>query len=110
MEFCMSIKGIIFTKIKKSMTKKMYDLYYKENKEISQTKEEYEAGLAKSYRHLDACRFKDKGWPCPTCPECCFRGKDYDEMMAVMNFAQKWMDEHPDKAKFMKPSKAFHKH
>jgi len=97
-----NIKGAVFTKIKKTMTKKMYDLYYSENKEVSQNSEEHAANLAKAYKHLDACKFKDKGWPCPTCPDCCFRGKDYDDMMAVMNFAEKWVEENPEKAKAMK--------
>lgn len=65
-----SIKGAVFTKIKKTMTKKMYDLYYSENEEVSQNSEEHAANLAKAYKHLDACKFKDKGWPCPTCPDC----------------------------------------
>lgn len=106
----MSIKGTIFTMVKKSMTRKMYKLYYTENEEALQKQEEYEKGLAKVYKHLDACKFKEKGWPCPTCPECCFHGKDHDDMMTVMNYVQKWMEEHPDRAKYMKPPKAFHKH
>lgn len=72
----MSVKGMLFTRIKKTMTKRMYKLYYKENRESAQTGGSYEADIAKAYKHLDACRFKDKGWPCPNCPECCFRGKD----------------------------------
>ena len=80
----------------------MYDLYYNENKEVSQSREEYESNLSKAYKHLDACKFKDKGWPCPTCPDCCFHGKDYDDMMAVMSFAEKWIEENPEKAKAMK--------
>ena len=39
------------------MTKKMYHLYYRENREVSQYKEEYEANLLRAYRHLDVCRF-----------------------------------------------------
>ena len=39
------------------MTKKMYHLYYRENREVSQHKEEYEANLLRAYRHLDVCRF-----------------------------------------------------
>ena len=66
------LKGNLYTRIKKHMTKKMYHLYYRENREASQSKEEYEANLLRAYRHLDACRFKNKGWPCPTCPSCCF--------------------------------------
>ena len=62
------LKGNLYTRIKKHMTKKMYHLYYRENREASQSKEEYEANLLREYRHLDACRFKNKGWPCPTCP------------------------------------------
>ena len=88
----------------------MYYLYYRENREVSQSKEEYETNLLRAYRHLDACRLKNKGWPCPKCPNCCFRGKDYETMTEVMDFAQKWMNENPDKARFMKPPKALHKH
>lgn len=98
-----NFKGKIYTKVKKTMTKKMYDLYYNENKEVSQKREEYEANLLKTYRHLEACKYKNKGWPCPTCPNCCFRGKDYEDMMNVMKFAEKWMSENPQKARFMKP-------
>ena len=63
----------------------MYHLYYRENREVSQYKEEYEANLLRAYRHLDVCRFKNKGWPCPTCPNCCFCGKDYETMTEVMD-------------------------
>ena len=104
------LKESLYTKVKKTMTKKMYQLYYRENKEILQSQDEYEANLLKTYRHLDACRFKNKGWPCPTCPKCCFHGKDYETMMEVMDFAQQWMKENPDKARFMKTPKALHKH
>ena len=106
----MKLKGNLYTRIKKHMTKKMYYLYYRENREASQSKEEYEANLLRAYRHLDACRFKNKGWPCPTCPSCCFCGKDYETMTEVMDFAREWMKENPDKARFMKPPKFLHKH
>ena len=76
----------------------------------AETIEEYEANLLRAYRHLDACRFKNKGWPCPTCPSCCFCGKDYETMTEVMDFAREWMKENPDKARFMKPPKFLHKH
>ena len=82
------LKGNLYTRIKKHMTKKMYHLYYRENREASQSKEEYEANLLRAYRHLDACRFKNKGWPCPTCPSCCFCGKDYETMTEVMDFVR----------------------
>ena len=39
------LKGNLYTRIKKHMTKKMYHLYYRENREASQSKEEYEANL-----------------------------------------------------------------
>ena len=104
------LKGNLNTRIKKHMTKKMYHLYYRENREVSQSKEEYEANVLRAYRHLDACRFKNKGWPCPTCPSCCFRGKDYETMTEVMDFVREWMKENPDKARFMKPPKSLHKH
>ena len=35
----MSLKGIIFTKIKKTMTKRMYRLYYTEHKDAAGAKE-----------------------------------------------------------------------
>ena len=104
------LKGNLYTRIKKHMTKKMYHLYYRENREASQSKEEYEANLLRAYRHLDACRFKNKGWPCPTCPSCCFCGNDYETMTEVMDFAREWMKENPDKARFMKPPIFLHKH
>ena len=81
----------------------MYKLYYTENREAAQSKEEFEKNLAKAYKHLDACKFKEKGWPCPTCPECCFRGRDHDDMMKVMDFAEKWAQENPKKAGVLKP-------
>ena len=110
MSIVTTIKSSLFTKVKKTMTKRMYELYYKENADAPQAMGEYEAVLGKAYKHLDACRFIDKGWPCPTCPSCCFRGKDYDDMMQVMNFAQKWAEEHPDQAKKLMSPKAVHKH
>ena len=100
----------LYTRIKKHMTKKMYHLYYRENREVSQYKEEYEANLLRAYRHLDACRFKNKGWPCPTCTNCCFRGEDYETKIEVMNFVQECIKENPDKARLMKPPKSLHKH
>ena len=54
------LKGNLYTRIKKHMTKKMYHLYYRENREASQSKEEYEANLLRAYRHLDACRLKKR--------------------------------------------------
>ena len=53
----------------------MYHLYDRENREVSQYKEEYEANLLRAYRRLDVCRFKNKGWPCPTMPELLFLWK-----------------------------------
>ena len=96
------LKGNLYTRIKKHMTKKMYHLYYRENREASQSKEEYEANLLRAYRHLDACRFKNKGWPCPTCPSCCFCGKDYETYGGLYNMLI--VD------KFMKPPKSLNKH
>lgn len=106
----MSLKSFIFTIIKKRMTRKMYKLYYTENKEAALTREEYEVRLHRTYKHLDACRFKEKGWPCPKCPNCCFHGKEYEDMMAVMNYVEQWMAENPEKAKHMKPPVSIHKH
>ena len=42
------LKGNLYTRIKKHMTKKMYHLYYRENREASQSKEEYEANLLRA--------------------------------------------------------------
>ena len=67
------------------MTKKMYHLYYRENRKGSQPEEEYEANLLRAYRHLDACRLKKRGWQCPICLNCCFYGKDYETMTEVMD-------------------------
>ena len=64
----MSLKGIIFTKIKKTMTKRMYRLYYTEHKDAAGAKEAYEAGLSKAYKHLDACKFKERAGPAPPVP------------------------------------------
>lgn len=109
LEMTMRVRENVFTRIKKTMTKKMYVLYY-ENHKDEMTKQEFENKLERSYRHLDACKFKDKGWPCPTCPECCFKGKDYDNMMTVMNYAQQWAEENPKQAWKMKPPVSPHKH
>ena len=103
-------KEVLFTRIKKMMTKKMYKLYYDDHPEEFASKAEYEKKLDRAYRHLDACKFKDKGWPCPTCPECCFKGQDYEDMMTVMNYAEQWAAEHPDQAKKMRPPVSPHKH
>lgn len=89
MSFLEHVKGKLFTIVKKSMTKKLYTIYYRENKEVAQQKKEYEENLLQAYKHLDACKFKNKGWPCPTCPDCCFHGKDYENMMNVVKFAEK---------------------
>ncbi len=40
MSFISGVKGALFTKIKKTMTKRMYDFYFNENKEAAQTKED----------------------------------------------------------------------
>ena len=56
------LKGNLYTRIKKHMTKKMYHLYYRENREASQSKEEYEANLLRAYRHLDALNQCKSGW------------------------------------------------
>ena len=87
---------------------KIYNRFEKEG--FKPFKEEYEANLLRAYRHLDACRFKNKGWPCPTCPSCCFCGKDYETMTEVMDFVREWIKENPDKARLMKPPKSLHKH
>ena len=56
------------------------------------------------FAHLDACIYKDKGWPCMTCPKCCFEGADKDAMMAVSAHMQEWMAAHPEEAtKFAPP-------
>lgn len=68
------LKGNLYTRIKKHMTKKMYHLYYRENREASQSKEEYEANLLRAYRHLDACRLK-KGMAMSNMPELLFLWK-----------------------------------
>lgn len=102
-------KETLFTRIKKTMTKKMYVLYY-ENHKNAMTEHEFQTNLERSFRHLDACKYKDKGWPCPTCPECCFKGKDYDEMMTVMNYAEQWANENPKQAWKIKPPVSPHKH
>ncbi len=57
--------------------------------------------LERMYKHLDACKFKDKGWPCPTCPDSCFNGKDLEAMMRVTSYTQEWMKKNPDKASSM---------
>ena len=93
-----------FTPVKKMMTERMYALYCAEKHSSEGICEGCSAGFQKAYKHLDACRFKDKGWPCPTCPECCFRGSDFEELMAVMGFFQKWLEEHPEQAEAMQPS------
>ncbi len=92
-----------FTPIKKMMTEKMVRLYCSENHGGQDLCDSCRKDLEMSFRHLDACKFKDKGWPCPTCPECCFRGKDGETLMRIMGFAQKWMEEHPEQAEAMKP-------
>ena len=53
----------------------MYHLYYRENREASQSKEEYEANLLRAYRHLDACRLKKKGMAMSNMPELLFLWK-----------------------------------
>jgi hypothetical protein len=92
-----------FTPVKKMMTEKMIRLYCSECHGSPEPCDECKESLDRSFRHLDACRFKDKGWPCVSCQECCFKGKDYDDLMKLMTFAQKWMEENPDKAEQMRP-------
>ena len=44
------LKGNLYTRIKKHMTKKMYHLYYRENRKVSQSKEEYEDLIQEIYK------------------------------------------------------------
>ena len=56
------LKGNLYTRIKKHMTKKMYHLYYRENREASQSKEEYEANLLRDghVQHAQVAVFVEK--------------------------------------------------
>lgn len=92
-----------FTPVKKMMTERMYTLYCAENHGGGSLCGACESSLRKAYRHLDACKFKDKGWPCPTCPECCFKGADFEELMTIMGFAEQWMKDNPERAAEMQP-------
>lgn len=91
-----------YTPIKKMMTEKMVHLYCQDHHDDALCAS-CQDDLAMMFKHLDACRFKDKGWPCPTCPDRCFTGKDLETMMTVMGYAQEWMKKHPDQAESMMP-------
>lgn len=92
-----------FTQIKKEMTSRMVELYCRCTHGGEALCDDCRADLDMTMRHLDTCRFKDKGWPCPTCPECCFQGKDRDTMMRVIGFAEQWVQDHPEMAASMRP-------
>ena len=92
-----------YTPVKKMMTEKMVRLYCSDHHRTEDLCDDCKADLERMFKHLDVCKFKDKGWPCPTCPDSCFNGKDKETMMRVMSYAQEWMAKNPDKAAMMMP-------
>jgi AcrR family transcriptional regulator len=48
--------------------------------------------LDRSVAHLDACRFKEEGRPCPSCPDCCMSKEDYAAMVLYINHDAKQED------------------
>ena len=46
----------------------------------------------RSVAHLDACRFKEEGRPCPSCPDCCMTKEDYATMMLFISHDAKQED------------------
>ena len=92
-----------YTSVKKMMTEKMVRLYCENHHSASDLCDDCRSDLEAMFRHLDACKFKDKGWPCPTCPDSCFHGDDLAKMTRVMTYVQEWMEQNPDKAASMMP-------
>lgn len=94
-----------FTPVKKMMTERMVRLYCSDHHGGEVLCDNCQQELDTMFKHLDACKFKDKGWPCPTCPDSCFHGRDLEAMMRVMSYVQEWMDRNSDKAASMMPPK-----
>ena len=96
-----------FTAIKKMMTERIMRVYCQGHHNSSAVTGELCADccldLKRIYGHLDACHFKEKGWPCPTCPGMCYQGDDKELLMRVMSYAQEWMEEHPDEEDYLVP-------
>ncbi len=93
-----------YTSVKKMMTEKMVEMYCRDLYGGDSLCGECAAMRDVFFAHLDACIYKDKGWPCMTCPKCCFEGADKDAMMAVSAHMQEWMAAHPEEAtKFAPP-------
>lgn len=65
-----------YTSIKKQMSYHMVQLYCLDYHHSSQLCPKCRKVLDGFYYHLDRCRFKEKGWPCPTCPECCYSERE----------------------------------
>lgn len=92
-----------YTPVKKMMTEKIQTLYCRGNHGSDQLCGQCRSDLDRAIKHLEACRFKEKGWPCLTCPECCFKGEDFTKLSIVMGFVQDWMDRNPDLAQDFRP-------
>ncbi|MBE6521237.1 MAG: nitrous oxide-stimulated promoter [Thermoplasmata archaeon] len=94
-----------YTPVKKEMTRRMVDLYCRDMHGTDGICPACYKRMMDTYKRLDACKFKDKGWPCDTCPGMCYSGDSLDFMQDVMEHAKRWMAAHPEEAAKMMPPK-----
>ncbi len=83
-----------FTPFKKEMTYRMALAYCKGEHGCDDLCEECLNRLMSAMKHLDNCRFKEEGRPCPSCPDCCFHGSDLENMLKTVTYESK----HPELA------------
>ncbi len=82
-----------YTPMKKEMSLRIIRFYCRENHGGDGLCEECERVYQTTVRHLEACRFKELGRPCPACPECCFTGEDRERMIRMVEFEGRHADE-----------------
>ncbi len=95
-----------YTPVKKMMTEKMIRLYCSDLHGKAELCPECQDMLDRSFTLLDHCNHKEEGWPCDTCPDCCFKGKNREMLDKIGAHTKQWMAEHPEQAAaMMSPSR-----
>ncbi len=92
-----------YTPVKKMMTEKMINLYCSDVHGKAYLCPECTQMRDRSFYLLDRCIHKEEGWPCDTCPDCCFVNEDREMLDRLMDHTKKWMAEHPEQASSMAP-------